>query len=102
VQHGRELLNLLNHMSGLRIARQSHYHEVDWSDAETFLKSYTTPRDNLRRQLDRAVAAMRRKGWLGSDTPADFRLVLKESVSDERRDTKVALPEIPPAPALGK
>jgi len=102
VMPSHELLNLCNHMSGVYIVKHSYYREISWTNAKDFLKSYVPDRDKLRRRMDKAVAGMRKRGWLGSDVPADFRLELVESVSDEREDATVALPEIPAPPQLGQ
>jgi len=96
-----ERLNLVKQMSGIKIDSYT-FREVGWKDAKTFLDNYTKERDEIRRRLDRAVSQMRKKGWLGTNAAADFRIPLREEIEDQRTDTSVSLPEIPPAPELDK
>mgnify|MGYP003640912098 FL=1 len=97
-----ERLNLLKQMSGVRNLQLNTFRELHWTDAATFLSSYTRERDEIRAQLDLAIRQMRKKGWLGNDTRPDFRIPLSETIEDMRGETSVALPEIPAPAELGK
>ena len=97
-----ERLNLLKQMSGVRNLQLNTFRELHWTDAATFLSSYTKERDEIRAQLDLAIRQMRKKGWLGNETRPDFRIPLSETIEDMRGETAVALPEIPAPAELGK
>lgn len=96
-----ERWNLFEKMAGVPADRFLS-RDFAWKDAKTYIDAYTKDRDGLRRRLDKAVVAMRKKGWLGKDDEPEFRIPLKESVQDLREDKSTELPEIPPPPALGK
>lgn len=99
---GGELLCLLNHMSGVHQHSHSHHKELFWTNEKDFLARYVPDRDQLRKRLDKVVVGLRKKKWLPSDYPDDYRIQLAEVVHDERSNKSVDLPKIPEAPARAK
>ncbi|MFK7738720.1 MAG: hypothetical protein AB8H80_00245 [Planctomycetota bacterium] len=81
----------------LYVAREHRY-----VDAKTLLEEFGAMQQEHCAKLDGVVAGLRRRGWLSKQEMPGYRIVVEQSIVDDRGDTSEALPPTPELPAVGK